>query len=90
MAKRIENNELRRLLDAGAQLVEVLPADEYEEEHLPGAISIPAKELDADSTAVLTCRTRSISRSSSSTETAPPRWIGAGRSSSTATTISEI
>jgi rhodanese-related sulfurtransferase len=53
MAKRIENNELRRLLDAGAQLVEVLPADEYEEEHLPGAISIPAKELDADSTAVL-------------------------------------
>lgn len=40
---------VRRLIDAGAQLVEVLPADEYEELHLPGAISIPLKQLDARS-----------------------------------------
>jgi rhodanese-related sulfurtransferase len=45
--------ELRRLLDAGAKLVEVLPEQEYEEEHLPGAISIPLKQLDAESTAQL-------------------------------------
>jgi rhodanese-related sulfurtransferase len=32
-------------MTAGAQLVEVLPADEYEDEHLPGAINIPLKEL---------------------------------------------
>jgi rhodanese-related sulfurtransferase len=38
--------QLKRLLDEGAQLVEVLPADEYAEEHLPGAINIPLKELD--------------------------------------------
>lgn len=44
---------LRRLLDNGAQLVEVLPREEYEEEHLPGAISIPLKRLDAESTADL-------------------------------------
>jgi rhodanese-related sulfurtransferase len=31
---------LRELLDAGAQLVEVLPEREYAEEHLPGAINI--------------------------------------------------
>ena len=45
--------ELRRLLDEGAQLVEVLPPQEYQEEHLPGAISIPLKRLDFDSTAQL-------------------------------------
>jgi rhodanese-related sulfurtransferase len=53
MPIRLEIDELRRLLDAGAQLVEVLPADEYEEEHLPGARSIPLKELDATTTAML-------------------------------------
>jgi len=33
-----------------AQLVEVLPADEYEDEHLPDAINIPLKTLDGEST----------------------------------------
>ena len=45
--------ELQRLLDADAQLVEVLPEDEYREEHLPGAINIPLKQLDAETTADL-------------------------------------
>jgi rhodanese-related sulfurtransferase len=49
MFEKIDYEGLRRLLDEGAQLVEVLPAEEYAEEHLPGAISIPLKELDADS-----------------------------------------
>ena len=40
--------ELRRLLDAGAQLVEVLPASAYEREHLPGAVNVPLVELVAD------------------------------------------
>lgn len=35
------------LLDQGAQLVEVLPQDEYDEEHLPDAIHLPLKALDA-------------------------------------------
>jgi rhodanese-related sulfurtransferase len=39
--------ELRRLLDEGAQLVEVLPREEYAELHLPGAANLPLKELDA-------------------------------------------
>src|SRR5207248_2978064 len=39
---------LRELLDAGAQLVEVLPEEEYAEEHLPGAVNIPLKRLDAE------------------------------------------
>jgi rhodanese-related sulfurtransferase len=53
MSSRIEIDRLRELLDAGAQLVEVLPAEEYEEERLPGAVNIPLKTLDAQSTAKL-------------------------------------
>jgi rhodanese-related sulfurtransferase len=53
METRIEIGELRRLLDTDVQLVEVLPSEEYEEEHLPGAVNIPLKELDAETTASL-------------------------------------
>lgn len=45
---------LRELLDEpDTQLVEVLPPAEYEELHIPGAISIPLKTLDADTTTAL-------------------------------------
>jgi rhodanese-related sulfurtransferase len=40
-------DELRRLLGEGAQLVDVLPEREYEEEHIPGATNVPLKRLDA-------------------------------------------
>lgn len=53
MSTTIDRARLRELLDAGAQLVEVLPAEEYREEHLPGAINIPLKELTAQSAAQL-------------------------------------
>ena len=53
MAERIELDRLRELLDADAQLVEVLPAEEYGELHLPGAVNIPLKQLDAETTARL-------------------------------------
>jgi rhodanese-related sulfurtransferase len=33
-------------MELGAQVVEVLPRAEYDEEHLPGAINIPLKELN--------------------------------------------
>ena len=49
MSEKIDYEVLRKLLDEGAQLVEVLPREEYAEEHLPGAINIPLKELDRDS-----------------------------------------
>jgi rhodanese-related sulfurtransferase len=47
MTSLINAHRLRKLLAAGAQLVEVLPEGEYREEHLPGAINIPLKTLDA-------------------------------------------
>ncbi len=45
--------EMRRLVDEGAQVVEVLPAREYIEEHLPGAVNIPLKTLDETAAAKL-------------------------------------
>lgn len=53
MPKDIALEEMRRLVEEGAQVVEVLPSHEYEEEHLPGATNIPLKTLDARSTAQL-------------------------------------
>jgi rhodanese-related sulfurtransferase len=50
MIHRIELPDLRRLVDEQAQLVEVLPPPEYAEVHLPGAINIPLKQLDRNST----------------------------------------
>jgi rhodanese-related sulfurtransferase len=53
MAERIENTRLRQLIDEGVQLVEVLPAEDYDELHLPGAVNIPLKSLDAETVAGL-------------------------------------
>ncbi len=49
----IERDEVQRLLGHGAQLVDVLPSEEYQEQHLPGAVSMPLKELNARTTARL-------------------------------------
>ena len=46
MPTRIDLAQVQQLLDDGAQLVEVLPAAEYSDEHLPGAINIPLKQLN--------------------------------------------
>ncbi len=54
MPKAVFRDEVRRIVEEqGAQLVEVLPREEYEDEHLPGAINISLKELDAQTTAGL-------------------------------------
>jgi rhodanese-related sulfurtransferase len=53
MAAHIDRDRLQELVAAGAQLIEVLPAREYEEDHLPGARSIPLKSLDRNALASL-------------------------------------
>jgi hypothetical protein len=47
MPTRIGRDELRELTGQRAQLVEVLPADDYDWAHLPAAVNLPLKELDA-------------------------------------------
>ncbi len=37
------------LAEEAAQLVEVLPREDYESEHIAGAISLPLKDLNAES-----------------------------------------
>ncbi len=48
MPTGIDRSRLQELVAASAQLVEVLPRDEYEDEHLPGAINIALKELNRE------------------------------------------
>jgi len=53
MPREIDRSEVRRLLDGGAQLVEVLPASEYEEDHLPGALSLPLRQIERQAESLL-------------------------------------
>jgi rhodanese-related sulfurtransferase len=46
MPSPVDREQLHELASAGAQIVEVLPRAEYEDAHLPGAVSLPLKELN--------------------------------------------
>ncbi len=48
MPTDIDLDALDELLSGDAQLVEVLPHAEYQEEHLPGAVNIPLREVSAE------------------------------------------
>jgi rhodanese-related sulfurtransferase len=60
MAPAVDLHGLRQLLDGGAQLVEVLPREEYDELHLPGALHLPLKELEGERAGRLLDRTRAV------------------------------
>jgi len=53
MTTTVDTEGVRRLLDEGAHVVEVLPTSDYEREHLPGAVSIPLPEMRAETVADL-------------------------------------
>ena len=53
MPRDIDRDEVVALREAGAQLVEVLPADEFKETHLPGAIGIPLPKIDEEAPGTL-------------------------------------
>jgi rhodanese-related sulfurtransferase len=53
VAEGIDLDRVRELIARGAQIVEVLPEEEYSELHLRGAVNIPLKQLDAESVAGL-------------------------------------
>jgi rhodanese-related sulfurtransferase len=52
MPTTIDRGELQKLVAGGAQLVEVLPADEFLEDHLPGAVSLPLRRLEKEAPAL--------------------------------------
>jgi rhodanese-related sulfurtransferase len=46
MTTRIDALQARELAGDGAQLADVLPRSIFDQEHLPGAISLPLESLD--------------------------------------------
>jgi len=51
--KRIDVERARKLIDGGAQLIDVLPESVYAEEHLPGAKNSPLQTMDRDAVSEL-------------------------------------
>jgi len=43
--ENVTRDDVQRLIEEGAQVVDVLPAQEYEERHIAGAVSVPLREL---------------------------------------------
>ncbi len=53
MAQDIDREGVRRLMERGAQIVDVLPTREYGEDHLPGAINLPLRRIEAEAVRAL-------------------------------------
>lgn len=54
MVTSIDRTELLRLIDEEeAQVIDVLPDREYDQAHIPGAISLPLRRLGADTVSIL-------------------------------------
>lgn len=46
--QELQRHEVQDLIASGIQLVEVLASEEYEEDHLPGAINLPLRRIETD------------------------------------------
>jgi rhodanese-related sulfurtransferase len=46
--QELERHRLQDLIANGAQVVEVLGREEFEEDHLPGAINIPLRKIEVE------------------------------------------
>ena len=44
----LERQAVQDLMQKGAQVVETLPPNEFEEDHLPGAINIPLRDIETE------------------------------------------
>jgi rhodanese-related sulfurtransferase len=53
MTTDINRQTLLELIVSGAQIVDVLPRGEYQSGHIPGAVNIPLRKLNAETTSVL-------------------------------------
>ena len=51
--KRIDLNRVVELRDRGAQLIEVLSRKQYDEQHIPGAMSLPLSKFSSSELAKL-------------------------------------
>jgi rhodanese-related sulfurtransferase len=48
-----DRTEVRRLIEQGIQVVDVLGDDEYDDAHLPGAVHLPLRRIETEATRLL-------------------------------------
>ncbi|MHB8612852.1 MAG: rhodanese-like domain-containing protein [Candidatus Dormibacteraceae bacterium] len=48
----IDRARVQKMVERGAQLVEVLPDKDYAADHLPGAVSHPLRRLDREADSI--------------------------------------
>jgi rhodanese-related sulfurtransferase len=51
--QEVQRREVQGLMEKGAQVVEVLPAEEFEEDHLPGAINLTLRKIETEARTTL-------------------------------------
>ena len=49
----VDRHEVQEMVAGGAVLLDVLPEEEFAEEHLPGARNLPLAQIDAATAAAL-------------------------------------
>ncbi len=49
----INRRTLLEMIASGAQIVDVLPEREFNSGHIPGAVNLPLKKLNAETTSIL-------------------------------------
>ena len=59
MPEQVDRGRVVWLMERGAVLLDVLPVEDFEDEHIAGAISLPLKTLNAATASALD-RARSI------------------------------
>jgi rhodanese-related sulfurtransferase len=53
MSRQIDLEGLRRLMDQGAQVVDVLPARAFGEDHIPGAVNLSLRSIETEARQIL-------------------------------------
>ncbi len=53
MPQEIDRKHVQLLMREKVQVVEVLPREEFDEDHLPGAISLPLRNLETEAKTTL-------------------------------------
>jgi rhodanese-related sulfurtransferase len=51
--REVSRQEVQDLMARGAQVVDVLPAEEFEEDHLPGAVHLTLRRIETEARTVL-------------------------------------
>ncbi len=60
MVTDVTREDVQRLLGERAQLIDVRPTQEYEDEHISGALSLPLKTLDGKTASRVLDRDRPV------------------------------